>query len=444
MLTALALAAAVVTAPPIQSGMQLTYTGTLSPMKADGTPATKKFEASFLFLQDADELGWVLSESGRGGWTWRDRFGRMPASERRSENSSGPALLYVREDGRSIVPLPGPLFVSPLDKLERGATWSDQRLEYRVNGQATKSERVCWEIEARSPYGHKRTLWVEQGSSLVVALRETVFMGQGQEHRLTMELSATKMMAADDLATATAAVDAWSKLRGQLGWQSRDLRTELTTEQIATLKSELPKLTQPRGGNVSFLSEIVAAAQQDSQGQRNRAGAIAALRDAAIGQPLGELKLTELGGKAVTNADFAGKVVVLHFWEYRDSPLEEPYGQTGYLDYLLRRRTATDVAVYGVHVDPRLSDDTGRSGSIAAARRLKAFMNLSYAILLDDGALLKRLGDPRPAGSKLPLFVVIDKDGKIAEFHAGMYDVKANEGLTELEAAVRRALEMAR
>src|SRR5262249_20488821 len=153
----------------------------------------------------------------------------------------------------------------------------------------------------------------------------------------------------DDLARATGAVEAWIKLRTQLGWQSRDLRTELTADQISTLKAELPKLTVAHGSNGSFLAEIAMAAQQDAQGQRNRAGAVAALRDAAIGHPLGELKLVELSGKTITAADFAGKVVVLHFWEYRDSPLEEPYGQTGYLDYLLRRNAAAGVAVYGVH-----------------------------------------------------------------------------------------------
>ena len=67
-------------------------------------------------------------------------------------------------------------------------------------------------------------------------------------------------------------------------------------------------------------------------------------------------------------------------------------------------------------------------------------MNLSYPILLDDGSLLKRLGDPRQANGKLPLFVVIGKDGKLAEYHAGLYDVKTNEGLAELDAVVGKAL----
>jgi hypothetical protein len=54
----------------------------------------------------------------------------------------------------------------------------------------------------------------------------------------------------------------------------------------------------------------------------------------------------------------------------------------------------------------------------------------------DDGALLKRLGDPRVAGGKLPLFVVVGKDGRVADYHAGLYDVKATEGLEELERIV--------
>ncbi|TWW09775.1 hypothetical protein E3A20_10930, partial [Planctomyces bekefii] len=33
-----------------------------------------------------------------------------------------------------------------------------------------------------------------------------------------------------------------------------------------------------------------------------------------------------------------GKTVILHFWDYKDSPLSEPYGQTGYLEFLNNRR----------------------------------------------------------------------------------------------------------
>ena len=36
---------------------------------------------------------------------------------------------------------------------------------------------------------------------------------------------------------------------------------------------------------------------------------------------------------------------------YRDTPLEEPYGQVGYLDFLLRKRSDKGVQVLGVLVD---------------------------------------------------------------------------------------------
>jgi AhpC/TSA family len=430
MCTALAFAVALLAAPPVATGTQLSYTGSLAPVKAEQNPITKRFELTYVSLGEAPNIGWSLTESGRGGWTWLDRFGRSDATL--------PALLYEREDGRSVAPISGPVFSAPV-QLDRGATWEEDRLEYRVSGQATRAARTCWVIEVRSPYGHKRTVWVEQASGLVVAMRETVFMGQGQEHRLNLELVEAKTLTADELDRAAAALEAWTGLRDKLGWKSRGMRTELSSEQIATLKAELPRLLRTLGRD-GFLSDVAAAAEKDAQGQKNRAGAVAALRDAIIGQPLGDLKLTELGGKTVTSDELAGKVVVFHFWEYRDSPLEEPYGQTGYLDYLLRRRGASGVVVYGVHVDSQLADVDGRRASLAAARRLKAFMNLSYPILLDDGALLKRLGDPRPAGSKLPLFAVIGKDGKIAEYHAGLYDVRANEGLSELDEAITTAL----
>jgi hypothetical protein len=51
--------------------------------------------------------------------------------------------------------------------------------------------------------------------------------------------------------------------------------------------------------------------------------------------------------------------------------------------------------------------------------------------------LRRGVGQP---GGKLPLFVVVGKDGKVAEYRAGMYDVKANEGLVELDAVIAKLL----
>jgi hypothetical protein len=133
-------------------------------------------------------------------------------------------------------------------------------------------------------------------------------------------------------------------------------------------------------------------------------------------------------------------VTVLHFWEYRDEPLEEPYGQVGYLDFLYHQRGRAGVNVYGVAVDGRLADEATIPAARRSARKLKEFMNLSYPVLLDRGDLLKQLGDPRVLGASLPLFVVIAPDGTVSHFHVGMYEVTREQGLKELDEAVAAAL----
>lgn len=432
----LALAAVLLAAPAVEPGTQLVYQGTMVPTKDDGNPQTKEFALKLVALTESDtgtEFAWTLEEAGRGGWTWLDHFGRWTvATDKRDEGTLGPALLYEREEGKSIVALPQLVFAA--GKIDAGASWEEDRLEYKVSGEQEKAGRPCWAIDVRSPYGHKRTIWLDKASPLVVAVRETVFIGQGEEHKLTLELAESKTLDPADLSQAGAAIDGWLKLRESLGWKPRGQKTELATEQIAALKTALPALADLSAGTP--LEEIAAAADRDSKGQKNRAGAVAAIRDGALRQPLGKIQLDELAGKTITEADLAGKVVVLHFWEYRDTPLEEPYGQTGYLDFLSRKHASRGVLVYGVNVDPRLADDETRRSSIAGAKRLKSFMNLSFPILLDDGALLKRIGDPRTGGGKLPLFLVIGKDGKIAEYRAGLYDVQANTGLAELDGVI--------
>ncbi|HRX78715.1 MAG TPA: redoxin domain-containing protein, partial [Pirellulaceae bacterium] len=135
-----------------------------------------------------------------------------------------------------------------------------------------------------------------------------------------------------------------------------------------------------------------------------------------------------------------GKVTVLHFWEYRDTPLEEPYGQIAYLDFLFRNRPAEDVVVLGVCANQRLQDPETELKAILSAKKLVAFMNLSYPILADHAGGVRQFGDPRATGAKLPLFVVIGKDGKIVHYHVGTYEVNRDRGLEELEAIVKKAV----
>ena len=132
---------------------------------------------------------------------------------------------------------------------------------------------------------------------------------------------------------------------------------------------------------------------------------------------------------------------MLHFWDYRDAPLEEPYGQVAYLDFLARQHAAGDVKVYGVVADERVTQpDTKRTG-IQSAKKLHSFMNLSYPLLVDAGAAIKEFGDPRVTGAKLPLFVVIDRQGNIVHYHAGHYEVSRDRGLEELGTVIKQSLD---
>jgi len=435
----LLLLAASADAPP--AGTLLSYRGTMVAAKEEGgAPSKKTIELNVLVAAvdgNGARLLWTLDEGGRGKWSWLDHFGTWNVdAKRRDDGGLGPALLYQREDGKSVVPLFPPLFAAE-GKLERGSTWSEGRTDFRVTGEAKVATRECLEVDCRTPYGHKRTMFVEKGSPLIVALRETVFIGQGQQHELKLELVSAKQLPADEAAKAEDAFEAGAKLKEALKHNPRTDVVEFEKDELAILKTELPKLAD--AAKETPLAPLLAAAQKDLQDQKGRSGAVTALREAAIGKAIGKIKLLDLAGKEVNEEMLRGKVTVLHFWAYRDTPLEEPYGQIGYLDFLLRKQSKSGVQVIGVQVDDKIADDSARRAAASSARKLKAFMNLSYNIVMDDGTLLKELGDPRPAGAKLPLFVVIGKDGKIAEYHAGLYDVRPEQGLAELDAVVAKA-----
>jgi peroxiredoxin len=425
--------------PP--AGTLLTYQGTMVAAKEAGSPSKKTIELNVLVAaaegEGAARLLWTLEESGRGKWSWLDHFGTWSVdAKKRDDASLGPALLYLREDGKSIVPLFPPLFAAE-GKLERGTTWSEGRTDYRVTGEKKVAQRECLEIDCRTPYGHKRTIFVEKTSPLVVALRETVFIGQGEQHDLRLELVSVKTLAAEETARAEDAFAQGARLKEVLHHNPRTDLVEFEKDELAALRAELPKLAE--AAKDSPLAALVAVAQKDLQDQKGRSGAVTALREAVIGKPAGKFKLLDLAGKEVSEEVLKDKVTVLHFWAYRDTPLEEPYGQIGYLDFLLRKRSDQGVQILGVLVDDKIVEQGARRTAAASARKLKAFMNLSYAILMDDGSFLGKLGDPRPSGSKLPLFVVIGRDGQVVEYHAGLYDVRPEQGLAELDAIVTKA-----
>lgn len=439
--SALLLLTSTLAAGPLEAGAQLTYRGTMIAEKGDPALTRKSFELKLTVTElneEGAELLWTLSEEGRGGWPWPDRFGRLQLDANlRAKGGGGPALLYDRPEGLSIVEIVPPLVVTE-SPLKKGYQWRVGRLLHVVKGSEKKNDVATWRVTAGTLYGTKRTLWIDKDSPRVVAMHENVFIGQGERHDLDMKLVAETKLSDEQLARVDRAFTELEALRRQLGHSPRTARLVWNDGQIELLREKLDPLAELAADTP--LAKIVEVATGDTKDQTNRANAVEFLAKRIVGKPAPAFELATLDKKTVNSDDLKGKVVVLHFWEYRDTPLEEPYGQVGYLDFL-HRQAGDKVAVFGVNVDERLAVDFTRGKSIAAAKKLKSFMNLDFPVLLDDGSLLKQFGDPRVTGAKLPVFVVIGPDGAVKEYHVGYYDVDRDRGLKELEEAVSAAAE---
>lgn len=441
-LAAAFLCVAACAAPGLEPGAVWTYRGTLVAQKGDPSESRKSLELKWIVLKSDETsttLAWTSAEQGHGGWPWIDRFGQMRLDAKGQSLDAIPSLLYERAEGKSVVGLAFPLLMSEMGPLRPDLSWRHEKLEYSVTGEQKLGDVPTWRVEARNAYGVRQVFLVDTQRPLVRSYRERVFIGQGQEFELQVELKEERKLSDESLAKVVAAWDQLESLRSELGVTPRSPRVEWNDKQLETLKAAAPDLASLR--DAGELTDIVRQAEQDMKSQRGRAGAVASLRNKALGQPAGKWKLDATRGEGLDAAALADKVTVLHFWEYRDAPLEEPYGQIGFLDFLHRKRQAEGVQVYGVAVAEQLDDADGKRRAIQAANRIKSFMNLSYPVLLDDGAVLKSFGDPRVAGGKLPLFVVIGKNGKVIEYHAGLYEVQRDRGLEQLDKLITQALE---
>ena len=262
-------------------------------------------------------------------------------------------------------------------------------------------------------------------------------LGRGDQYLLKLELLGTEQLEGPAWAAESKAFDAALALRGKLDRPRRTPTANWKTEELKLLAAALPDFERAADGTA--LGKLAAAAARDLKLQSGRNDAVADLIAEHQGKPVEAFHIRGAGDDALASDDLAGQVTVLHFWEYRDEPLKEPYGQVGYLDFLNHRRKAGGVRVYGIAVDGRFNDEASRSAAQRGVRKLKEFMNLSYPIVYDGGGLLKKFGDPRVLGAGLPLFVVVGRDGKIAHYHVGTYEVNQDQGLKELDEAVQAA-----
>ncbi len=227
-------------------------------------------------------------------------------------------------------------------------------------------------------------------------------------------------------------------LREQLQVKPGNKQYDWSDEQLKTLRAALPRIRQNLRETPLF--QVAQLATQDAKDQKNRKTTIAAITKRIMGKEIAAPQIQDLKGKPFPKDDWKEAVVVLHFWEYRDKPLVAPYGQVGYLDFLYQKYHKQGLKVYGVAADLRLADPQQRPAAIRGVKKLVEFMNLSYPVMLDSSGYLERLGDPRAAEAKLPLFLVLDRESKVIHYHVGYYEVQRDRGLESLDNVVKKAL----
>jgi hypothetical protein len=322
--------------------------------------------------------------------------------------------------------------------LGEGVTWQQDKFTHEVVGSAKTAGLDTWQVDVRNAYGLKRRFFAAKDTPMVVGLFENVFIGQGEKHELRYELASVSQLVSAQAEATQAAFTGFIKLRAQLGIEPNSRDVKWTDERLVALREQLPAIA--KGVSDGPLVKIAQAALRDSKTQNNRAGAVAVMRERLLGNVSPQPELSELTGQKLDWKSIDNKVTVLHFWEYRDTPLEEPYGQIAYLDFLYRNKPSDDVQVIGIASNQRLLQPDTRRRALLSAKKLKSFMNLSYHIVADTDGAIDSFGDPRVTGAKLPLFVVIGKDGKVIHHHVGTYEVDRDRGLEELDQVVKKAL----
>lgn len=369
---------------------------------------------------------------------WQDAFGRFEFDPAGTVVPSFPRQRHIHEERATWVDLRMGAYAGA-SKLQPAQEWDEGALHFRMLDDQTVNTQPCWKLEINGDQGRRTTLAIAKASGLILTANHRFFVGQGERHDLNLKC--------DEVVTPSeAVVAAWGQgvqplldLRQSLQSDSAPLDNEgLTPAQIAIAQKALEPLDRLTDGTP--FSSLAATVRREVTAGSQRAEAVADLAKRFVGRPVPPLRLKLLNGGEPIDITKPGQVVVLHFWEYRDAPLTDPYGQIGYLDFLVQKHRGEKLKVYGVIADKRLDDPKTAPLALRSARKLKEFMNVSYPLGEELEAALAALGDPRTFEVDLPLWIVLGRDGTIRHYHVGEYEVDPRNGLTELNAAVKAAL----
>lgn len=415
---------------------ELRYSGQLLEVRrGGGQAAVKKFDVTC----------WVDAEQGTAFYLTREERPALPWIEQYGQSSTGDPLFsrtgvmigYRHEERHYTVPVALPFFPE-FNRLEPGAAWEHDGIAFEVADERTVDGHRCWRVRVRTGPARTHTLLIRQDRPLVMEASQTVFMGQGDRFQLTFQLTDSgdlEQDRAEKLGKATAAL---LELKSELERDEHDRFAPLSSEQVNKATGHAAALAA--AAEETPLADFVKGAAEDLRTRVDRMSRVDGLAKEMVGQPAPKFTLTDLSGKPVDTDDYSGKLTILHFWEYRDEPLEQPYGQVGYLEFLNARWSEKNVAVYGIAIDSRLTSSETRAEGIRSIRRLQQFMRLGYDITYDSGAVLNAFGNPTRLGEELPLWVVISPQGRVVHYKTGYYEVDNQVGLKELDGIVQEHL----
>lgn len=418
--------------------MELRYTGTLGPRRSTLKAPEKQFTLYCLVNRQSAEVDYVLEEQGPGRWPWPERFGRVGLV---GAVKPGIRVLYDHQGSLHPQAVQRPVFEF-LDKLKPGSSWTVERLKYSVVAKQTKRGRKCWRVEMSNSFGPRGKIWVEQSTGIVVAASRRMVMGQGDEFVLAIELASQNPVDAKRQAVLQKPIGTLLAIQKGLKRKPGQTRPELSSGQIADVRKVLGRLqAESRSTPLASLATFI---QKDVTGQSKRVASIDELAAAMVGKPAPAFRLNTIDRKTIDSKSLAGKIVVLHFWNYKGDKLVEPYGQVGYLDFLHGKRRRLGVQIIGVAVNPAFGQPRTAGAVLRSVRKLREFMNLDYPVATDSGKVIEAFGDPRRLDAKLPLWIVIGADGKVADYKVGFYRIKADEGLRELDQQLIRLIRASR
>ncbi len=411
------------------------YSGVLYDVDGENETPVMDFNViSFSTMDDnGTQLDFVVVQEPAIALPWHGRFGRQ--SHAASGEIAGRAVeIQVSYENREIVRDLVPFILRRSD-LAEGFEWTDGSAVYTVTGSSTLNGHECWVIEANNRIGYFRTLQIDKVSGALVTAHERVFFGQGDEFALEIRLTAEQDTDSEVFERNAALTERLLALQSAVGDSESSFPQIDDVVEWEAVISELQELSLE-----SDYANLIAGMSREYQQASRLAAGVSELAETVVGQPAPEFTLELLGGGTSTIDDRSNRVIVLHFWDYQNEQLEEPYGQVGYVDFLANRLKDEPVTFLGVAVHRGLGDADTRPAVLRSVRALKQFMNLGYPIGLDAGETLAAFGDPRSVDAELPLWIVISPGGDVVHYSAGHYEIDVNRGLEQLESEIRALL----